>query len=84
MKVINNVPLLRAMAKEGCITLHPDTGQKVRHWTGQLVTATYVRGSSNSKFTYNGKKYCLKYFDGCFCPFVVLVENPQQKLPDFV
>lgn len=83
MKILNRIPELRAMAKRGLITLSPDTGLKVQHWTGQEVTACYISAGPYN-FEYKGKKYGVRYFDGCFNPFVVcLNEDPKHK-PSFV
>jgi hypothetical protein len=71
--VVPDLASLKAMARAGLIRLHADTGQKVRHWTGRMVTAFYVdgTGSGDEPFVYKGRHYRLKYFDGCFSPFVV-------------
>lgn len=66
--------LLQGMAKAGLIVLHGDTGKQVRHWTGRTVKALYVsdvRPGVAQPFEFRGRKYKLRYFDGCFCPFVV-------------
>lgn len=85
MQIIQDMKLLREMAKAGHIVLHEDTGKKVRHWTGQMVTAYYIDGvmtNSSWKFRFRhltirgkGVDYAIKYFDGCFCPFVVMLDG---------
>ena len=65
------------MAKNGLILLHKDTGKKVRHWSGQMVTAYYVDDvceGVKKPFEFRGRKYTLKYFSGCFNPFVVDID----------
>ena len=83
MKILNHIPELRAMAKRGLITLSPDTGRKVKHWTGQIVTACYI-SEGPREFTYKGKKYGIRYFDGCFNPFVVCLNEDSKNKPSFV
>lgn len=76
--VVPDIRTLKRMAKAGLITLHRDTGLKVRHWTGQTITAHYVDDvcqGVQQPFEFGGKHYRLKYFDGCFSPFVVCIEN---------
>lgn len=68
------IPVLEAMAKSGLIRLHRDTGKQVGHWTGQTVTAYYIDDVCDGvrqPFDHGGRQYRLKYFDGCFAPFVV-------------
>lgn len=74
MKIVNWVPTLKAMAKLGHITLHDDTGHKVKHWTGQIITCHYIQDGKR-EFEYKGKTYGTRYFDGCFSPFVVLLSD---------
>ena len=74
--VVCDIRKLRAMAKAGFIKLHRDTGLKVRHWCGPLVTAFYVYGmaeghSEYAPFKYRGRLYELKCFSGCYLPFVI-------------
>ena len=76
MKIVNHLSVLKAMEHAGHIKLHPDTGHLVKHWTGPKVTAYYVdHGDITTQFEYKGKQYRLKYFDGCFHPFVVLLDG---------
>ena len=69
--VVPPVATLRRMAAAGLIELHADTGKKVVHWSGSMVTAYYVESARAEPFEFEGRQYRLKYFDGCFCPFVV-------------
>jgi hypothetical protein len=73
--VMGHVTVLKAMAKAGHIRLHDDTGQKVRHWTGQTLKAVYVDSIPKGQprqFKFEGQTWELQYVDGCFCPFVCL------------
>ena len=98
MKVITNMNSLKAMQRRGLIKFDRATGEVVRHWTGRPVKACYVSDYGNnaeyprqrtyvsgagSCFEYKGNYYTLKYFDGCFCPFVVMI-NGNETLPPFV
>ena len=81
MTVVPNISTLRAMAKAGLIKLHNDTGQKVGHWTGSTITAFYVDGvckGVQEPFEFKGRKYKLKYFSGCFNPFVVDIDYAKE------
>lgn len=84
--VVTNMRTLRAMSKAGFIKLSPETGKTVRHWTGQRVNARYVdcggpKMPRSLRFEWRGVEYTLKYFDGCFCPFVVRADAT--NLPSF-
>lgn len=75
--VVPGVETLKAMARAGLIKLHADTGKKVRHWSGQITTAYYIDDVCAGvcrPFKFLGREYTLKYFDGCFCPFVVDID----------
>lgn len=79
--VVTGIKTLRRMAKAGLVKLHRDTGAKVKHWTGPTVTACYVDDLCDgvpSPFEFEKKHYRLKYFAGCFCPFVVCLENAEK------
>lgn len=71
--VVAKLAVLRAMARAGLIKLHPHTGRKVRHWSGQTVTAHYVDDTCpgvGRRFEFQGRQYQLKYLEGCFFPFI--------------
>lgn len=79
--VVPPVKVLRKMAKAGLIKLHADTGKKVGHWTGATTTAYYIDDACEGvtqPFFFEGLSYRLKYFDGCFNPFVVCIENARR------
>jgi hypothetical protein len=83
-KVVTDIQTLRGMAKAGHIKLDPATGKKVNHWTGQPIKACYIDDAVGpTHFTYRGAKYRIKYFDGCFNPFVV-EDVSDSELPSFV
>jgi len=59
------------MAKLGLIELHADTGMLVGHWSGGETRAFYIeKALVRTPFEYEGRKYDVRYFDGCFNPFV--------------
>lgn len=75
--VVPTVRILQKMADAGLIKLHADTGKKVGHWTGATTTAYYIDDvceGVKQPFEFEGWHYRLKYFDGCFMPFVVCLE----------
>ena len=73
MNILTDMRLLKGMAKQGLIILAGDTGKTVKHWSGQKVKAYYI-ASGPYRFEYKGKEYAVKYFDGCFSPFVVCLD----------
>lgn len=84
--VITDHRILRGMESKGFIVRNGQAGQTERHWTGARVKVVTVSEGPALKhwgqhFTYNGVEYRIKYFDGCFKPFVVRVGVP---LPSFV
>ena len=70
MEIIKDLRLLKRMQKNGHITLHPQTGKTVT-WYGQKSKAWYVDDATSYVFDFEGQRYELKYFDGCFYPFIV-------------
>lgn len=77
--IVNNINTLRGMARRGFISLHPMTWKVERHWTGMMVRNVFVQEVPgrqwNAPFEYKGKKYRLRYFEGCFHPFVVTLDD---------
>lgn len=75
-EIIKSLKFLQALEKAGHITLHKDTGKKV--WGGNMaqcrITAWYV-DDGEDMFTYNGRMYKLRYYSGCFYPFVIECEK---------
>lgn len=78
MKIVHDLRVIKAMAKKGLVELSQDTGEKVRHWTGRTVKAVYI-SSGPYEFEYKSKRYGVRFFDGCFNPFVVDLEDPSPK-----
>lgn len=81
LTVVPNVNLLKAMAAAGLIRLHADTGKQVGHWTGRTVTAYYIDDvcpGVRQPFEFRDRMYELKYFDGCFMPFVIDIAFAEQ------
>jgi len=71
MQTVRNLNTLKAMERAGHIKLHRQTGSKITGlYRREKFTCYYVDEGSYS-FDYKGKKYGVKYFDGCFCPYVV-------------
>ena len=61
--IVRNGNKLKAMAKRGHFK-YPVDG----------TNNPYVdEGNNKRQFTYNGSEYTVKYFSGCFYPFVVKV-----------
>ena len=82
--IVNNRNTLKGMAKAGFILW--EDGYTTRHWTGVEVPVIFVREGPRlenwyDEFEYRGKRYRLRYFDGCFHPFVCEVGK---ELPEFV
>ncbi len=67
--VVQDKRLLNSMEKAGLITLHPQTGKTV-YWNNQPIKAWYI-DEAPYKFEFGGNTYGQKYFDGCFCPYLV-------------
>ena len=87
--LVPNLSTLKAMAEAGLVILDPCTGEKVRHWSGQMTTAYYVADAGPNlqpwykEFEFRGARYKLDYFDGCFKPFVCRVDSGIPR-PSFV
>jgi hypothetical protein len=71
METVKNMRTLKAMAKRGLIELHSDTGTKLKNWFGGGYHTCFYVSDGQCRFEFNGQKYGVKYFDGCFNPFVV-------------
>jgi len=83
MAIVNDYRILKAMERRGFIKTRDGHS---RHWTGRTVRNYFVEAGDKlaywgSPFTYKGKEYRIKYFDGCFHPFVVEIGKPT---PSFV
>jgi hypothetical protein len=75
---MGDLRVLKAMEKAGHIILHADTGQQVGHWTGRTVKACYIDDIPKDRprqFEFEDQQWELQYADGCFMPFVCLVDR---------
>lgn len=74
-EVIRDIKLLKQMEKKGFVKFHHQTGTKIHGlYDRNLFTCTYV-DEAHPLFEFNGNFYGQKYFDGCFCPYVVKYEK---------
>lgn len=60
-KIVKNLNTLKAMERKNLIKLHKDTSKGFY----------YIDDAINYFFNYKNNKYKIKFFDGCFCPFVI-------------
>jgi hypothetical protein len=72
---VRNLNTLKAMERAGHIKLHPKTGTKITGLYSRDYFICYYVDDGQSKFTYKGSIYGVKYFDGCFYPYVVKLFN---------
>ena len=84
--IVTSHKTLAKMEELGFIVRNGKPGETERHWTGARVPVITVKEGKalkhwNEEFEYKGAKYRLKYFDGCFHPFVIKVGEP---LPSWV
>jgi hypothetical protein len=68
MNAVRNMAILKGMQKANLITFTTETGCKI----GKSIIYYINDRCDNvmSVFTYKGVKYTLKYFSGCFYPYV--------------
>lgn len=82
MEIVRSIATLKAKTKKGLIKLHNQTGTKIKGlYGGKSFVCTYIddRGEGVSyTFEFKGAFYQVKYFDGCFCPYVVQVPEPKK------
>lgn len=71
MEIVKNMNTLKAMAKKGLIELHAQTGSKIQGLYSRNSFTCYYVWDGKYKFEFKGQNYGIKYFDGCFCPYVV-------------
>ena len=86
MGIVNSHRVLYGMECAGFIKRDGTSKDRVRHWSGAMVPVITADAGPKLEywaqiFTYEGKEYRLKYFEGCFSPFVVEVDT---DLPPFV
>ena len=68
--VVNNISLIKKYAKLGYVTLHPQTGTKITGLCSNEKFTCYYIDSAKS-FSDDRFDYKQKYFDGCFCPYLI-------------
>lgn len=86
--VITDHRTLRGMEIQGYIIRNGGPKSRERHWTGQKVSIPHVQAGPKLHnwydiFKYRGVDYRLRYFDGCFKPFVTRLDQAL-NLPSFV
>lgn len=84
--IVSDHRTLRGMDIKGFINRNGHGGSTERHWSGAQVKVITASAGPKLKydseiFTYKGRQYQLRYFDGCFHQFVTRVGEP---LPKFV
>lgn len=85
--IVTHTGTLRSLQRAGWIEW--DEHARDRHWTGQTARRLWVRAGARlvnrwDRFEHRGRAYKLEYFDGCFHPFVVRVDDPALVRPSFV
>jgi hypothetical protein len=74
--IVTDYRILNAMERHGFIITCPGKG---RHWTGRIIRNYFVEDAGpklttwSQSFKYRGNEFRLRYFDGCFKPFVTRV-----------
>lgn len=81
--IVTDHRILAGMERAGFIVRDGKPGDTVRHWTGKRVKVITVKEVKKIQFQYKGNTYRIKYFDGCFSPFVVRVGSGVEY-PSFV
>jgi len=79
-ELVQNIKELKSLEKQGFITLHEDTGQKVKTLDGaREITAWYIDDHKAYAFE-NGHAsfYSIEYLAGCFYPFVFKLTGGEQ------
>lgn len=75
MQTVRNMNTLKAMAKAGFIELHKQTGTKIKGLYSPNSFTCYYVYEGHFNFWYKGEAYGVRYFDGCFYPYVVKLFN---------
>lgn len=71
--IVRDIRTLRKLSKMGVLTLHEQTGLLVRSFWGGYIRAWYINAATVFSVE-NVGVFREKYFDGCFCPFLVRAE----------
>ena len=77
MRIVKNLNTLKAMQKLGHIKFCDQTGKIIETLYSRIKHTCYYVDDGEREFTYKHKKYGVKYFDGCFMPYVVELETPE-------
>ena len=75
--MVKNISILKAMERRGFIKFCDQTGEYIYTLYSNIKHRCYYVDDGERDFIYNGKHYGIKYFDGCFNPFVVELPNNQ-------
>lgn len=78
METVRNLNTLKAMLKAGLITFSSQTGLKITGlYSNKYFICYYVDdyGPQGPNFIYKDCVYSLKYFSGCFYPYVVKISD---------
>lgn len=78
MEIVRNISLLKQMKRANLIKFHPQTGTKITGlYSKDKFTCCYIDDRCEGvpfEFQFMGDKYQVKYFSGCFYPYVVKVK----------
>ena len=74
MEIVKNLNTLKAMAKRGLVEFCDQTGFKIRGLYSRDTFTCYYVWEGKDRFEYKGQSYGIKYFDGCFYPYVVKLD----------
>ena len=67
-KIVTDGRILNALVKRGLI----DEWDKIHKYINEYKMD---RLGSENEIIYNNNKYIIKYFDGCFMPYVIVINN---------
>ena len=67
-KIVTDWRVLNALKKRGLI----NEWDKIHKYINEYKID---RLSSKDEIIYNNNKYIIKYFDGCFMPYVIVINN---------
>lgn len=86
--IVTDHRMLRGMEIKGFIIRNGGPKSSEKHWTGLQVKILHVTKGPRLEnwydvFSYRGTDYRLRYFDGCFKPFVTRLDAGL-SLPQFV
>ena len=67
-KIVTDGRILNALVKRGLI----DEWDKIHKYINEYKMD---RLASKDEIIYNNNKYIIKYFEGCFMPYVIVINN---------